>query len=523
MPIYSSRLCSTVIFAALVTAVATGALVPALAQCTCLSGNQTFPVGDVPRCVAVSDLDGDGDVDMAVANDATNDVSVLLNNGNGVFARQVRYAAGMRPQSVAIGNLDGVGYLDVAVANLDSNDITVLLNQGSGVFVTSTPYNAGLRPHAVAIGDLNRDGVDDMVVANDGYNGVSVLLNRGNGTFASQAQYVVGLHPQLAIGDLNGDGSPDLAVTHDFGRISVLLNQGDGSLVAQVPSYATETGPISVAIADLDADGSLDLAVATSSNGGGVSVLLNQGGGTFSPYVPYDAGRAPWYLTAGDLNGDGNPDLAVVNNESGDLSVLCNQGNGTFATQPPHGTINQPHAVAIADLDGDVDLDVAVVEFGLDRIAVFLNCTRGAFPFCFGNGTNVDCPCSNNSAPGQAAGCLNSFGGGARLSVLQGSPQSSPVVFGCTSLPPNALCVLMRTAQIAATPFSVGDGLKCLVESQFVFAVQSHVAVAGATTFNFWNAPSGQTRYFQVMYRDANLGFCTASTLNFSNGLALSW
>ncbi len=132
-----------------------------------------------------------------------------------------------------------------------------------------------------------------------------------------------------ALGDLDGVNGPDLAVAHwSSGDVSVLLDQGDGTFAAAV-AYAVGFGAVSVAIADLDGVNGADLVVAHYNS---VAVLLNQGGGTFAPAVQYDAGAVRWSVAIGDLDGVDGPDLAVANGGSGDVSVLLNRGDGTFAT-----------------------------------------------------------------------------------------------------------------------------------------------------------------------------------------------
>ena len=122
--------------------------------------NITYDVGDNPKSVAIGDLDGDGVLDLVVANKNDNNVSVLMGNGDGTFASDVTYGVGNSPQSVAIDDLDGDGVLDLVVANRFSNDVSVLMGNGDGTFATHVTYGAGAGPRSVAIGDLDGDGAD---------------------------------------------------------------------------------------------------------------------------------------------------------------------------------------------------------------------------------------------------------------------------------------------------------------------------------------------------------------------------
>ncbi|MHC4211372.1 MAG: right-handed parallel beta-helix repeat-containing protein, partial [Planctomycetota bacterium] len=188
--------------------------------------------------------------DLAVANHLGNDVSVLLNQGDGTFAAAVAYAAGAYPYSVAIGDLDGVNGPDLAVASFGSNELSVLLNQGDGTFAAAMVYDAGSAPVFVAIGDLDGMNGPDIVVVTaelcgpwgcSGTDGVSVLLNQGAGTLAAAAAYAAGDAPQsVAIGVLDEVNGPDVAVLNLVSAdVSVLLNQGDGTF----PGSGTEADP----------------------------------------------------------------------------------------------------------------------------------------------------------------------------------------------------------------------------------------------------------------------------------------
>jgi hypothetical protein len=202
--------------------------------------------------------------------------------------------------------------------------VAVLLNAGGGGFVAAN-YPAGTNPLAIAIADLNGDEKADLAVANFA-GGVSVLLNAGDGTFAAPASYAAGTTPNtVAIGDLNGDGKPDIALastTSDGGGVAVLLNLGTGKFGAAIV-YATGTFPRGIAIGDLNGDGFPDIATAYSLRDcNGMSVLVNKGTGTFGVPIPYPLAGSPSSLAVADLNGDGKVDLAVVSDEQ--VSVLIN-------------------------------------------------------------------------------------------------------------------------------------------------------------------------------------------------------
>ncbi|BAC89392.1 FG-GAP-like repeat-containing protein [Gloeobacter violaceus] len=127
---------------------------------------RSFAAGERPTSVALGDIDGDGDLDIATASGDYADpgnVSVLLNAGGGGFAPPRSFAVGDLPKSVALGDIDGDGDLDIATANRESNDVSVLLNTGGGSFAPAQAFAVGSRPYSVALGDLDGDGDLDIV------------------------------------------------------------------------------------------------------------------------------------------------------------------------------------------------------------------------------------------------------------------------------------------------------------------------------------------------------------------------
>jgi ankyrin repeat protein len=299
----------------------------------------SYGTGVNPRLVFSSDLDLDGDMDLAVANrnlGNVGSVSVLLNNGDGTFATKVDYGAGDGPQSVFSSDLDGDGDMDLAVANGGSDSVSVLLNNGNGIFATKVDYGAGDGPYSVFSSDLDGDGDMDLAVANNYSDSVSVLLNNGNGIFATKVDYGAGDGPYSVFSsDLDGDGDMDLAVANNFYySVSVLLNNGDGTFAPKV-DYVTGDHPNSVFSSDLDGDGDMDLVMA-NINPNCVSVLLNNGDGTFQ-IADIDAGDTPNSVFSSDLDGDGDMDLAVANYSSGKVSVLLNINSLITVTSPNGG------------------------------------------------------------------------------------------------------------------------------------------------------------------------------------------
>ena len=237
--------------------------------------------------------------------------------------------------------------------------------------------------YSLAIGDLNGDGKPDLATANyhQYFPSVSVLLNRGDGGFRAAVDYEAGSEPYsapaaIALGDLNGDGKLDLA-TANGDTVSVLLNRGNGRFR---PKRNVPTGGArSIAVADLNADGSVDLATA-NDQANAVSVLLNRGDGSFLQVErDYRTGRAPSSIRAADLNGDGKPDVATANTGANTVSVLMNAGDGSFEARRDYRTGRGPSSVAIGDLNGDGRDDLATANAGANTVSVRLNMGGGSF------------------------------------------------------------------------------------------------------------------------------------------------
>jgi hypothetical protein len=265
-----------------------------------------------PRALALADLNGDGDADLVTASLWDDTVSVLLSNGDGTLQARQDYETAEKPFDVALGDLDGDGKVDIAVAADASNAVSVFRNRGDGTFEARQDYETAAGPDSIEITDMNADGRPDLVTANGAAATVSVLVNGGNGSFAAGAEYELGTvgYPSLAVGDLNGDALPDLAVTDPNKGLSVFLSRSGGGFGSR-RQYRWFSDH--VAISDLNGDGSRDLAL-----GGGY--MLNRGDGTFAEGVEVPEGDS---VAVGDLNGDGRPDLAA-NGVSSRLAVLIN-------------------------------------------------------------------------------------------------------------------------------------------------------------------------------------------------------
>jgi FG-GAP-like repeat len=334
------------------------------------------PVAETPVAAAAGDFNGDGAIDLAVADfdgsPSGNFISVLLNAGNGTFPTHAEYAAGQGPISIIAADFNGDGKLDLAVSNSNADSISILLGNGDGTFQPHVDYATGSFPAQVVTGDFNRDGKLDLAVVNVVDGSVSILLGNGDGTFQPRVDYTLGTFPfYLVVGDFNGDNKLDLAVINrGDDSISIVLGNGDGTFVAQ-PAFSTGLFADAIATADFNGDGKLDLAIAINNNGSGdnVSVLLGNGNGTFQPATPYATPNQPTWITTGDFNGDGKIDLAVASDNcppsgncgTGQASIFLGNVDGTFQSRVDTGINAQiPNAVVAADFNNDGQLDLAL-------------------------------------------------------------------------------------------------------------------------------------------------------------------
>lgn len=310
--------------------------------------------------------------------------------------------------ALAVGDFNGDGISDLAVGN-NLGGISILLGNGDGTFKTATNIPLQGATVFVAVGDFNGDGKPDLAVAQLGaliegspgefaFGSVQILLGNGDGTFAPPGRYSAGNYcSSLAVADVNHDGKLDLIVTSITtleglnypGAVNVLLGNGDGTFR---PGSRIKTGinPQFVAVADFNKDGNPDLAVANDD--GTVGIFLGNGDGTFQGGTSYKSGGRPASIVIGDFNGDRKPDLAVANFNTATVSIFLGKKDGTFS--PPRNYpagLNNSFSIAAGDFNGDGKLDLAVADYSGDKVQILLGKGNGVFgnPIGFGTGPNA--------------------------------------------------------------------------------------------------------------------------------------
>jgi hypothetical protein len=280
--------------------------------------------GDSPYAIAVADFNGDGKLDLAITQAEGYSVDILLGNGDGTFQPPQTYGAGDFPAWVGVADFNGDGIPDLLVRNIHEPTYCILLGNGDGTFQPTLTFNLDNLGSVIA-GDFTGNGKSDLAVTSADYQAgtstVSILLSNGDGTFSPGASYNAVPHNSgIAVGDLNGDGKLDLILPGKQATW-VMLGNGDGTF--QPPLIMDFTGAELIGgnpiVADFNGDGIADLAML----GAGASVALGNGDGTFSTPWNFALGNTPFWLAAGDFNGDGKLDLVDVSEYTG-YAVLLN-------------------------------------------------------------------------------------------------------------------------------------------------------------------------------------------------------
>jgi hypothetical protein len=389
--------------------------------------------GDGAHRSVIADLDGDGKPDITVADVYGHTISLFRNISssgtfsNGSFAPRVvlpaEGGASDNPYGIVVADVDGDGKPDIVVCDRLGNNVSVYRNLATpgslntDSFAPHLNYSVGADPRYARVADLDGDGRPDIVSANYAANTISILRNTGvagslnANSFAPAVSLPAGGGPyDVAVGDLDGDNKPDLAVACANGPTLLYRNVASpGALTAN--SFAAHvgleaaTGNITIALGDIDGDGKSDIIIG-SYQSGTMSVYRNQSSpgpfttGSFAPRVDFSNGNWTHTVALGDLNGDARTDIATVGELSSYLSVYQNLSmhgsftNGSLAPRVDFGAGWNAWGLSIGDLDGDGRPDLVFCNAYDDTVSIYQN----VMPF-------------TNAPPPQTNGCVASSSG----------------------------------------------------------------------------------------------------------------
>jgi FG-GAP-like repeat/Putative Ig domain/Bacterial Ig-like domain (group 3) len=352
--------------------------------------------------MATGDFNGDGKPDLAILN-ADNTISIFLGNGDGTFTAKASAGTLSGGSGFLVADFNGDGKLDLATGNAAGTAVVVLPGNGDGTFGSGVMTSIAGPP--AAVGDFNGDGKPDVlvetaggpspgVVAGGTIANVTVLLGNGDGTFTASVASATGVieSAAIAVADFNGDGKLDLAVggpslatndsDYDSGTVTVLLGNGDGTFKAPVTIASPSGFTRSIVAVDLNGDGNPDLVVSNEENpaimanySGGYLTLLGNGDGTFTN-APGSYQGFPGSATSiaiADFNGDGKSDLALASDFYDAITIQLGNGDGTFTTTPASTVSSKGQTLVTADINGDGLPDLAAGSSQPDSAFILLD------------------------------------------------------------------------------------------------------------------------------------------------------
>ena len=340
----------------------------------------TIHVGKSPGSVEIADLNNDHLPDLAITSETDSSVTILLGNGQSDFkeAQGSPFYAGSIPNDIVIRDFNNDHQLDLAFANHEKNYLTVLLGNGHGHFgpAPNSPFEVKGIPHThgIAAGDFNGDNRLDLATDSWGNDHVEILFGDSHDLFNPQTRFFkVGKRPyqRLRAADLNNDGAEDIVTTNTEGNnVTVLVSNGKGAFNERAGSpFACGDAPFGIAIGDINADNKPDLAIINSPSSmgegkgqNGLTLLIGDGTGKFFVMngSPFQAGKIPNRVAVGDVNGDGINDVVTSDNGSNKVYLFLMGGRENLLSHSSITVGNNPKGIAIADLNGDGSGEIVV-------------------------------------------------------------------------------------------------------------------------------------------------------------------
>lgn len=479
-----------------------------------VSLDRTAPVGNLTNATALTYRATFSEPVIGV--DAA-DFQVVKSSGVSV-SHPLAVSGGGSVYTITISGVGGNG--SVALRLVDNHTIhdsagNLLAKQISTADFTSKPtLSAGPQADAVAIGDVNGDGHPDLAINNEYTTStVSIFLGNGNGTFRAARNFDVGYFPSaVALADLNGDGRLDLVVANEGSHsVSLLLGNGNGTFSA-ARNLASGAFPLSVALADMNGDGRTDLTVVNNRSNS-VSLFLGNGNGTFQAARNRTTGYSPQSVAVADVNGDGRRDLEIANTGNGvapgnTVSILLGNGNGTFQAAHNFTTGVFPRSLHVADLNGDGRADLAVANRNSDSVSVLLGNGNGTFAVA----RNL----AAGSQPGTVAMADLNGDGHVDLTVSNYLSSTVSVLLGNgngTFLPAQNFATTLTPASVAIADLN-GDGYADLLDVCSDFEGIGKVDIRLGTSRGDFSAPTVTVDHAAPTLKSMNRASPTSQTTN---------
>ncbi len=440
-----------------------------------------YTVGSQPDVTAIGDLDGDGDRDLATATDNPDKISILFNAGNGTFTGPVNVQLGnsTSPHAPQIGDLDGDGDADIAVTLKDNNQVQIVVNNG-GTFSPGATFAVGAEPRDMDIADFDNDGDLDLVTGNRSGNNISVLRNNGGLSF-TVTNIAAGLEPrEVAVGDVTGDGLADIAVAaHDSRQVIVFRGTGGAAFVQHLTLSPSNEKPEGVAIANLDGNAALDIVATADNNDVEFAYVFLNNGTTFGGAQSFNLGGGidTGSIVAGDFDLDGDNDIATANQGSANISVLANNGAGSFGPAQLITVGSQPNHITAGFLDGNNSLDLVTPNEGSANVSVLLNnagnTVCGATPYCQGKVNSLGGVASISST-----GTPSATNGNFVITITGATPNTNGLLFFGTNGPAT---IPFNGGTMCVAPPRIRAGINQVVGGATSYPITVTPAMAGTT------------------------------------------
>ncbi|MBL7865248.1 MAG: VCBS repeat-containing protein, partial [Cyclobacteriaceae bacterium] len=322
-------------------------------------------VGSANGRVHETDFNGDGFKDFIVINSSSS-VFVFMGDGFGGFTAQTPMSFPGLAVDLVIKDFNRDNRIDIAIPNNTTQNLNIMLGNGDGTFTAGPVYTLGFGPQRASSGDFNSDGFDDLMITM--FNGFNVLFGTGAGTFINMTNYPMGNYPvEVTTADFNNDGNLDAAINNGWDtNTNIFLGSATGTFTFS--QFISNPGSGMIISEDINGDNNKDLI---TTNAAAVTLLLGVGNGTFSAPQTI-ATSSPVGLFARDINGDDKLDLAVTNNAANTLSLFLNDGLANFTLRKTLSTVTGPGPFLLSDLNSDFLLDLVSCSYSQMYLTVAL-------------------------------------------------------------------------------------------------------------------------------------------------------